>query len=149
MWHSGWSLGFPTQSSGGSRISQTGGRQPLSLGQKSIIFARFSTKTAWKWKKLDRVEEGVRVLASPLDSPMQSLMDQILLGITFLMLEIVCYHQGKTSNVIYYKFHTFVKIPIFHNDSNPRIIWIFCKNHTVSHIWWESHQMCNVCKYVD
>ena len=55
--------------SGGSRISQTGGRQPQ-RGGANILFDQFFPKTAWKWRKFDP-EGGARVpVPPPLDPPM-------------------------------------------------------------------------------
>ena len=67
-----WDIGTQGQSlllphynsSGGSRISHTGGGAPTSkVGAKTYYFAKFSPKTAWKWKNLD---PRVRVPSAPL-----------------------------------------------------------------------------------
>ena len=53
--------------SDGSSISQTGGGAPTSeIEAKTYYLSRFLSKTAWKWKKLDRG----RVPSAPLDPPM-------------------------------------------------------------------------------
>ena len=60
--------------SGGSRISQTGGRTPApDFGVKPSIYylTILLSKTAWKWKKEIGPTGGVRIPSAPLDPPIE------------------------------------------------------------------------------